>query len=149
VLQPLSDADPRPGKCGHRGRRPRGRATYFVELGLKVLGEGPVDGGWLDRVVGLEGVRVDIAMLETSDSHGWLELMKFRARRPGREQTRTRPPRLGVGENRQLRRRLGRSGGRRARRRGLLVAPSPSPDKATPSNGPRRDDVPATSLRLA
>ena len=40
--------------------------------------------GWLrpfawDRVVGLEGARVDIAMLETSDGHGRLELMKFHA----------------------------------------------------------------------
>jgi catechol 2,3-dioxygenase-like lactoylglutathione lyase family enzyme len=26
--------------------------TFFVELGLKVLGEGPVEGGWVDRVVG-------------------------------------------------------------------------------------------------
>jgi catechol 2,3-dioxygenase-like lactoylglutathione lyase family enzyme len=41
--------------------------TFFVELGLTVLGEGPVAGGWVDRVVGLEGVRVDVAMLETSD----------------------------------------------------------------------------------
>ena len=32
---------------------------FFVELGLKVLGEGPVEGGWVDRVVGLEGVRMD------------------------------------------------------------------------------------------
>jgi hypothetical protein len=31
----------------------------------------------VDRVVGLEGVRVDIAMLETPDGHGRLELMKF------------------------------------------------------------------------
>jgi len=56
--------------------------TFFVELGLKVLGEGPVEGGWggwVDRVVGLEGVHVDIAMLETSDGHGRLELMKFHA----------------------------------------------------------------------
>jgi catechol 2,3-dioxygenase-like lactoylglutathione lyase family enzyme len=52
------------GECGHRGRRPRTATTFFVELGLKVLGEGPVEGGWVDRVVGLEGVRVDIAMLE-------------------------------------------------------------------------------------
>ena len=57
--------------------------TFFVELGLKVLGEGPVEGGWVDRVVGLEGVRVDVAMLETSDGHGRLELMKFHARRLG------------------------------------------------------------------
>jgi hypothetical protein len=50
--------------------------TFFVELGLKVLGEGPVEGDWMDRVVGLEGVRVDIAMLETPDGHGRLELRR-------------------------------------------------------------------------
>jgi catechol 2,3-dioxygenase-like lactoylglutathione lyase family enzyme len=66
--------------------------TFFVELGLKVLGEGPVEGGWVDRVVGLEGVRVDIAMLETSDGHGRLELMKVHApagsgRRPNAPRT--------------------------------------------------------------
>src|SRR5215211_90108 len=65
--------------------------TFFVELGLKVLGEGPVAGGWVDRVVGLEGVRVDIAMLETSDGHGRLELMKFHAP-PARGGDRNAPP---------------------------------------------------------
>jgi Glyoxalase/Bleomycin resistance protein/Dioxygenase superfamily len=65
--------------------------TFFVELGLKVLGEGPVEGGWVDRVVGLEGVRVDIAMLETSDGHGRLELMKFHAP-PARGGDRNAPP---------------------------------------------------------
>jgi catechol 2,3-dioxygenase-like lactoylglutathione lyase family enzyme len=48
--------------------------AFFVELGLKLRGEGPVDGGWVDRVVGLEGVRAEIAMVETPDSHGRLEL---------------------------------------------------------------------------
>src|SRR5215204_3046329 len=52
---------------------------FFVELGLKVLGEGPVEGEWVDRVVGLDGVRVDVAMLETPDGHGRLELMRFHA----------------------------------------------------------------------
>jgi catechol 2,3-dioxygenase-like lactoylglutathione lyase family enzyme len=65
--------------------------TFFVELGLKVLGEGPVEGGWVDRVVGLEGVRVDIAMLETSDGRGRLELMKFHAP-PARGGDRNAPP---------------------------------------------------------
>jgi len=51
--------------------------AFFVELGLKVLGQGPVEGDWVDRVVGLDGVRVDVAMLETLDGHGRLELMKF------------------------------------------------------------------------
>jgi catechol 2,3-dioxygenase-like lactoylglutathione lyase family enzyme len=35
--------------------------AFFVELGLKLPGEGPVEGGWVDRVVGLEGVRAEIA----------------------------------------------------------------------------------------
>jgi len=51
--------------------------AFFVELGLKLQGEGPVEGGWVDRVVGLEGVRAEIAMLETPDGHGRLELVKF------------------------------------------------------------------------
>jgi len=38
--------------------------AFFVELGLKLQGEGPVEGGWVDRVVGLEDVRVDFAMME-------------------------------------------------------------------------------------
>jgi len=33
----------------------------------------------VDRVVGLEGVRAEIAMLETPDGHGRLELTKFHA----------------------------------------------------------------------
>lgn len=53
--------------------------AFFVELGLEVLGEAPVEGDWVDRVVGLEGVRVDVTMLQTPDGHGRLELMRFRA----------------------------------------------------------------------
>jgi catechol 2,3-dioxygenase-like lactoylglutathione lyase family enzyme len=51
--------------------------AFFVELGLELQGEMPIEGGWVDRVVGLEGIRADIAMLETSDGHGRLELVKF------------------------------------------------------------------------
>ena len=54
--------------------------AFFVELGLKLQGEGSVEGDWVDRVVGLEGVRSEIAMLETPDGHGRLELSKFHAR---------------------------------------------------------------------
>jgi len=53
--------------------------TFFLELGLKLCGEGPVEGGWVDRVVGLEGVRAEIAMMETPDGHGRVELAKFHA----------------------------------------------------------------------
>jgi len=50
---------------------------FFVELGLELRGEGPVEGGWVDRVVGLDGVRADIAMLQIPDGHGRVELAKF------------------------------------------------------------------------
>ena len=53
--------------------------AFFVELGLELQGESPVQGGWVDRVVGLEGVRANIAMMETPDGHGRIELAKFHA----------------------------------------------------------------------
>ena len=53
--------------------------AFFVELGLRLQGEGLVEGGWVDRVVGLEGVRAQIVMMETPDGHGRLELAKFHA----------------------------------------------------------------------
>ena len=51
--------------------------AFFVELGLELQGEAPVEGDWVDRIVGLEGVRAQIAMLQTPDGHGRLELTKF------------------------------------------------------------------------
>jgi catechol 2,3-dioxygenase-like lactoylglutathione lyase family enzyme len=53
--------------------------AFFLELGLKLQGEGQVEGGWVDRVVGLEGVRAEIVMVETPDGHGRVELTKFHA----------------------------------------------------------------------
>jgi catechol 2,3-dioxygenase-like lactoylglutathione lyase family enzyme len=51
--------------------------AFFVELGLELQGEWPAEGGWVDRIVGLEGVRTENAMLATPDGHGRLELSKF------------------------------------------------------------------------
>jgi catechol 2,3-dioxygenase-like lactoylglutathione lyase family enzyme len=53
--------------------------AFFVELGMELEGEAPIEGRWVDRVVGLDGVRVDIAMMRTPDGHGRLELTKFHA----------------------------------------------------------------------
>ena len=50
---------------------------FFVELGLELQGEGSVEGGWVDRIVALEGVQVDFAMMQTPDGNGRLELVKF------------------------------------------------------------------------
>jgi catechol 2,3-dioxygenase-like lactoylglutathione lyase family enzyme len=39
--------------------------AFFVELGLELEGETTVEGEWVDRTVGLDGVRSDIAMMRT------------------------------------------------------------------------------------
>ena len=51
--------------------------AFFVELGMELEGEMPVEGRWVDRIVGLENVRCEIAMMRTPDGHGRLELDKF------------------------------------------------------------------------
>jgi catechol 2,3-dioxygenase-like lactoylglutathione lyase family enzyme len=52
---------------------------FFAELGLDPGGETSVEGSWVDRIVGLEGVRADTAMMRTPDGHGRLELIRFRS----------------------------------------------------------------------
>jgi len=51
---------------------------FFTELGMTVEGEMPIEGAWVDRVNGIEGVQVDIVMMRTPDMHGRLELTRFR-----------------------------------------------------------------------
>ena len=51
--------------------------AFFVELGMELEGKQAVEGRWVDRVVGLDDVRVDIAMVRTPDGHSRLELTKF------------------------------------------------------------------------
>ena len=51
--------------------------AFFVELGMELEGEAAVEGRSVDRVSGLDDVRVDIAMVRTPDGHGRLELTKF------------------------------------------------------------------------
>jgi catechol 2,3-dioxygenase-like lactoylglutathione lyase family enzyme len=51
--------------------------AFFVELGLELEGEATVEGESVDRLIGLDGVRCDMAMLRTPDGHSRLELSKF------------------------------------------------------------------------
>ena len=51
--------------------------AFFVELGMELEGETPVEGRWVDQVVGLQNVRAEIAMMQTPDGHGRIELTKF------------------------------------------------------------------------
>lgn len=60
---------------------------FFTALELVLEGEAFVEGGWVDRVVGLDGVRADIATLQTPAGDARLELSKFHS-----------PPSRGVGE---------------------------------------------------
>jgi catechol 2,3-dioxygenase-like lactoylglutathione lyase family enzyme len=52
--------------------------AFFTALGMTVAGRAPVEGEWVDRVNGIDGVQVDIVMMRTPDGHGQLELTKFR-----------------------------------------------------------------------
>ncbi|TDU90675.1 catechol 2,3-dioxygenase-like lactoylglutathione lyase family enzyme [Kribbella voronezhensis] len=53
--------------------------AFFKELGLELEGQGQVEGSWVDRCVGLDGVRCDIAMMRTPDGHSRLELASYRS----------------------------------------------------------------------
>jgi catechol 2,3-dioxygenase-like lactoylglutathione lyase family enzyme len=44
--------------------------AFFAELGMELEGEAPAEGRWVDRVAGLDDVRVDIAMMRIPDAHG-------------------------------------------------------------------------------
>ena len=52
--------------------------AFFTALGMTVEGQMPIEGPWVDRVNGIEGIRVDIVMMKTPDGHGRLELTRFR-----------------------------------------------------------------------
>lgn len=51
--------------------------AFFAELGMEPEGRAPVSGPWVDRINGLDDVRVTIAMMRTPTGHGRLELTKF------------------------------------------------------------------------
>ena len=51
---------------------------FFTALGMTREGEASVQGPWVDRINGIEGVHADIVMMRTPDGNGRLELTKFR-----------------------------------------------------------------------
>ncbi|WP_231189220.1 VOC family protein [Haladaptatus sp. DYF46] len=51
--------------------------AFFTELGMELEDETRVEGEWTGRVVGLENVQSDIAMMRIPDGHGRVELSKF------------------------------------------------------------------------
>ena len=53
--------------------------AFFTELGLELEGRTPLEGAAVDRTVGLDGVRTEIAMMRTPDGHGRVELTTYSA----------------------------------------------------------------------
>ena len=51
--------------------------SFFTDLGLTVIGRDEVSGEWTDTAVGLDGNHAKIAMLQTPDGHGRLELFEY------------------------------------------------------------------------
>ena len=51
--------------------------AFFVALGMEPEGGTTVEGAWVDQLVGLDGVRADLAFLRTPDGHGRVELSTF------------------------------------------------------------------------
>jgi catechol 2,3-dioxygenase-like lactoylglutathione lyase family enzyme len=50
---------------------------FFHDFGLEMLGEGDVEGKWVDSVVGLQDVKATCVMLRTPDGETNIELVKF------------------------------------------------------------------------
>ncbi|MEB3369703.1 VOC family protein [Saccharopolyspora mangrovi] len=51
--------------------------AFFTDLGLEVVGRTTVSGEWTDTAVGLDGNHAHVAMLQTPDGHGHLELFEY------------------------------------------------------------------------
>ena len=51
--------------------------SFFTDLGLTLIGRDTVSGEWTDIAVGLDGNHARIAMLQTPDGHGRLELFEY------------------------------------------------------------------------
>nr|WP_107910836.1 VOC family protein [Streptomyces chartreusis] len=51
--------------------------AFFVELGMELEGKGPLDWRGAERVIGLDDVRQDVAMLRVPHGNGRVELAKF------------------------------------------------------------------------
>lgn len=51
--------------------------AFFTDLGLTVVGRDTISGEWADTAVGLDGNHARIALLQTPDGHGRLELFEY------------------------------------------------------------------------
>jgi catechol 2,3-dioxygenase-like lactoylglutathione lyase family enzyme len=52
---------------------------FFSAIGLEMEGEGSVGGELVDRIIALEGTRADMAIMQTPNGQGKVELVKFQS----------------------------------------------------------------------
>jgi catechol 2,3-dioxygenase-like lactoylglutathione lyase family enzyme len=52
---------------------------FFLDLGLELQAEFSMEGAWLDKIVGLKGVKTENVMLQTPDHRMSLEISKYHA----------------------------------------------------------------------
>ena len=69
--------------------------AFFTDLGLTVLGRDTVSGTWMETAVGLDGNHAKIAMLQTPDGTGRLELLEY-VHPPAIETEPTQPNEIGM-----------------------------------------------------
>lgn len=69
--------------------------AFFTDLGLTVIGRDTVSGEWTETAVGLDGNHARIAMLQTPDGHGRLELLEHISPQPIETEP-TRPNEIGM-----------------------------------------------------
>jgi catechol 2,3-dioxygenase-like lactoylglutathione lyase family enzyme len=51
--------------------------AFFLDFGLEMQGGGGVEGEWVERIIGLQDVKVEFVMFGTPDGDANIELIKF------------------------------------------------------------------------
>ena len=69
--------------------------AFFTDLGLTVVGRDTVSGEWTETAVGLDGNHAKIAMMQTPDGNGRLELFEYIHPAPIESEP-TRPNEIGM-----------------------------------------------------
>ena len=69
--------------------------AFFTDLGMTLIGRDTVRGEWTETAVGLDGNHAKIAMLQTPDGNGRLELFEY-IHPAARETEPTRPNEIGM-----------------------------------------------------
>jgi catechol 2,3-dioxygenase-like lactoylglutathione lyase family enzyme len=63
--------------------------AFFLDLGLEMVGEGEVEGEWAERIIGLQEVKAEVAMLRTPDGETNIEALVAKLEKNGAELTGT------------------------------------------------------------